>query len=220
MIELVGENASSEINDGKLLIKLRNEVVVEAGDGEVENDAILVDEVGEVVIVVEVELDEEDGVIAWDEELVEGDVVVEAGDGEVEKDAMLVDEVGEVVIVVEVELDEEDGVVEKSGVVAWDEELVEGDVVVEGIEAVKGDVVVEKIEVVEGDVVVEVNVVNVVVEESKVVERYEENVVGEKSEGDEVIIVFGFRPLFFGTEGSSELMFYLSYVNKNQIMSE
>ena len=107
MIELIGENDSSEINDGKLLIKLRDEVVVEAGDGEVENDA------------------------------------------------MLVDEVGEVVIVVEVELDEEDGVVEKSGVIAWDEELV------------KGDVVVEKIEVVEGDVVVEVNVV---VEESKVVE--------------------------------------------------
>ena len=40
---------------------------------------------------------------------------------------MLVDEVEEVVIVVEVELDEEDGVVEKSGVIAWDEELVEGD---------------------------------------------------------------------------------------------
>ena len=101
-------------------------------------------------------------------ELVEGDVVVEAGDGEVENDAMLVDEVGEVIIVVEVELDEEDGVVEKSGVIAWDEELVEGDVVVEEIEAVEGDVVVEKIEVVEGDVVVEVNVV---VEESEVVEK-------------------------------------------------
>ena len=99
MIELIGENDSSEINDGKLLIKLRDEVVVEAEDGEVENDAMLVDKVGEVVIVVEVELDEEDGVveksgvIAWDEELVEGDVVVEAGDGEVENDAMLVDEV-------------------------------------------------------------------------------------------------------------------------------
>ena len=119
MIELIGENDSSEINDGKLLIKLRDEVVVEAGDGEVENDA------------------------------------------------MLVDEVGEVIIVVEVELDEEDGVVEMSGVIAWDEELVEGDVVVEEIEAVEGVVVVEKIEVVEGDVVVEVNVV---VEESKVVE--------------------------------------------------
>ena len=70
-------------------------------------------------------------------------------------------------IVVEVELDEENGVVEKSGVIAWDEELVEGDVVVEEIEAVEGDVVVEKIEVVEGDAVVEVNVVG---EESKVVE--------------------------------------------------
>ena len=170
MIELIGENDSSEINDGKLLIKLRDEVVVEAGDGEVENDAMLVDEVGVVVIVVVVELDEEDGVveksgvIAWDEELVEGDVVVEAEDGEVENDAMLVDEVGEVVIVVVVELDEEDGVVEKSGVIAWDEELVEGDVVVEEIKSVVGDVLVEKIE---GDVVVEVNVV---VEESKVVE--------------------------------------------------
>ena len=103
MIELIGKNDSSEINDGKLLIKLRDEVfVVEARDGEVENDAMLVDEVGEVVIVVEVELDEEDGVveesgdIAWDEELVEEDVVVEAGDGEVENDVMLVDEVGEV----------------------------------------------------------------------------------------------------------------------------
>ena len=116
---MIGENDSSEINDGKLLIKLRDEVVVEAEDGEVENDA------------------------------------------------MLVDEVGEVVIVVEVELDEEDGVVEKSGVIAWDEELVEGDVVVKEIEAVEGDVVFEKIEVVEGDVLVEVNVV---VEESKVVE--------------------------------------------------
>ena len=173
MIELIGENDSSEINDGKLLIKLRDEVVVEAGDGEVENDAMLVDEVGEVIIVVEVELDEEDGVVeksgvmAWDEELVEGDIVVEAGDGEVENNAMLVDEVGEVVIVVEVELDEEDGVVEKSGVIAWNEELVEGDVVVEEIEAVEGVVVVEKIEAVEGDVVVEVNVV---VEKSKVVE--------------------------------------------------
>ena len=110
MIELIGVNDSSEINDGKLLIKLRDEVVVEAGDGKVENNA------------------------------------------------MLVDEVGEVVIVVEVELDEEKRVVEKNEVIAWDEELVEG------------DVVVEKIEVVEGDVVVEVNVVNVVVEESKVVE--------------------------------------------------
>ena len=173
MIELIGENDSSEINDGKLLIKLRDEVVVEAGDGEVENDAMLVDEVGEVVIVVEVELDEEDGVveesgvIAWDEELVEENVVVEAGDGEVEIDVMLVDEVGEVVIVVEVELDEEDGVVERSGVIAWDEELVEGDVVVKEIEAVEGDVVVKKIEVLEGDVVVEVNVV---VEKSEVVE--------------------------------------------------
>ena len=174
MIVLIGKNDSSEINDGKLLIKLRDEVVVvEARDGEVENNAILVDEVGEVVIVVEVELDEEDGVveesgvIAWDEELVEEDVVVEAGDGEVENDVTLVDEVGEVVIVVEVELDEEDGVVERSGVIAWDEELVEGDVVVKEIEAVEGDVVVKKIEVLEGDVVVEVNVV---VEESEVVE--------------------------------------------------
>ena len=118
MIVLIGKNDSSEINDGKLLIELRDEVVVEAGDGEVENDA------------------------------------------------MFVDEVGEVVIVVEVELDEEDGVVKKSGVIAWDEELV-GDVVVEEIEAVEEDVVVEKIKVVEGDVVVEVNVV---VEKSKVVE--------------------------------------------------
>ena len=56
MIELIGENDSSEINDGKLLIKLRDEVVVEAGDGEVENDAMLVDEVGEVVIVVKLSL--------------------------------------------------------------------------------------------------------------------------------------------------------------------
>ena len=96
-------------------------------------------------------------------------VVVEARDGEVENDAMLVDEVGEVVIVVEVELDEEDGVVEESGVIAWDEELVEGDVVVKEIEAVEGDVVVKKIEVLKGDVVVEVNV-DVVVEESEVVE--------------------------------------------------
>ena len=119
MIELIGVNDSSEINDGKLLIKLRDDVVVETGDGEVENDA------------------------------------------------MLVDEVEEVVRVVEVELDEENGVVEKSGVIVWDEELVEEDVVVEEIEAVEGDVVVERIEVVEGDVVVEVNVV---VEESKVVE--------------------------------------------------
>ena len=63
MIELVGVNDSSEINDGKLLIKLRDEVVVEAEDGEVENDAMLVDEVEEVVIVVEVELDEKDGVV-------------------------------------------------------------------------------------------------------------------------------------------------------------
>ena len=64
MIVLIGKNDSSEINDGKLLIKLRDEVVVvEAGDGEVENDVMLVDEVGEVVIVVEVELDEEDGVV-------------------------------------------------------------------------------------------------------------------------------------------------------------
>ena len=110
---MIGVNDSSEINDGKLLIKLRDEVVVEAGDREVENDAMLVNEVGEVVIVFEVELDEEDGVIAWDEELVEGDVVTEE------------------------------------------------------IEAVEGDVVVEKIEVIEGDLVVEVNVV---VEKSKVVE--------------------------------------------------
>ena len=99
--------------------------------------------------------------------LVEEDVVVEAGDGEVENDVMLVDEVGEVIIVVEFELDEEDGVFERSGVIAWDKELVEGDVVVKEIEAVEGDVVVKKIEVLEGDVVVEVNVV---VEESEVVE--------------------------------------------------
>ena len=30
--------------------------------------------------------------------------------------------------------------------------------------------------------------------------------VDEKSEEDEVIIVLGFRPLFFGTEGSSDFI--------------
>ena len=55
MVELVGVNDFREINDGKLLIELRDEVVVEAESEEVE-DVLLVDEVEEVV---EAEVDED-----------------------------------------------------------------------------------------------------------------------------------------------------------------
>ena len=43
MVELVGVNDSREINDGKLLIELRDKVVVEAESEEVE-DVLLVDD--------------------------------------------------------------------------------------------------------------------------------------------------------------------------------
>ena len=59
MVELVGVNDSREINDGKLLIKLRDEVVVETEGEEVE-DVLLVDEVEEVV---EAEVDKDEVVI-------------------------------------------------------------------------------------------------------------------------------------------------------------
>ena len=48
VIELVGVNDSRKINDEKLLIELRDEVVVEA-DGEKVEDVLLVDEVEEVI---------------------------------------------------------------------------------------------------------------------------------------------------------------------------
>ena len=66
MVELVGVNDSREINDGKLLIELRDEVVVKAESEEVKN-VLLVDEVEEVV---EAEVDEDEVVIG--DELVRG----------------------------------------------------------------------------------------------------------------------------------------------------
>ena len=74
MVELVGVNDSREINDGKLLLAPRDDVVVEAKSEEVE-DVLLVDEVEEVV---EAEVDEDEVVIG--DELVEevvGDELVE-----------------------------------------------------------------------------------------------------------------------------------------------
>ena len=59
MVELVGVNDSREINDGELLIELRDEVVVGAKSKEVAN-VLLVDEVEEVV---EAEVDEDEVVI-------------------------------------------------------------------------------------------------------------------------------------------------------------
>ena len=75
MVELVGVNDSREINDGKLLIELRDEVVVEAESEEVE-DVLFVDEVEKVV---EAEVDE-DGVVIGDElveEVAEDELVEE-----------------------------------------------------------------------------------------------------------------------------------------------
>ena len=54
---MVGLNDSSEINGGKILIKLRDKVVLEGE--EVEDDALLVDDVEKVAIVVKIEVDEE-----------------------------------------------------------------------------------------------------------------------------------------------------------------
>ena len=74
MVELVGVNDSREINDGKLLIELRGEVVVEAESEEVE-DVLLVDEVEEVI---ESEVDEDEVVIGDElvEEVVENELVI------------------------------------------------------------------------------------------------------------------------------------------------
>ena len=85
MVELVGVNDSRKINDGKLLIELRDEVV---------EDVLLIDEVEEVV---EAEVDE-DVVIGNElveevvgDELVEGNVVAGGNvEGEViERDGMV-----------------------------------------------------------------------------------------------------------------------------------
>ena len=100
MVELVGVNDSREINDGKLLIKLRDEVVVEAESKEVE-DVLLVDEVEEVV---EAEVDENEVVIG--DELVEevvGDELVE----EMVEDELVEEVVGDELVeeMVEDELD-------------------------------------------------------------------------------------------------------------------
>ena len=65
MVELVGVNDSREINDRKLLIELRDEMVVEAESEKIE-DVLLVDEVEKVV---EAEVDED--------EVVKGDELVE-----------------------------------------------------------------------------------------------------------------------------------------------
>ena len=75
MVELVGVNDSREINDGKVLIELRDEVVVEAESEEVE-DVLLVDEVEEVV---EAEFDEDEVVIGDElvEEVAEDELVEE-----------------------------------------------------------------------------------------------------------------------------------------------
>ena len=92
---MVGVNDSREINDGKLLIKLRDEVVVETEGEEVE-DVLLVDEVEEVV---EAEVDEDEVVIG--DELVKE--VVE--DKLVEENVVAVENVEEVI--------ERDGMVEQ-----------------------------------------------------------------------------------------------------------
>ena len=86
MVELVGVNDSREINDEKLLIEVRDEVVVEAESEEFE-DVLLVDEV------VEAEVDGDKVVI--------GDELVE----EVADDEQ-VEEVAEVELVEEVVGDE------------------------------------------------------------------------------------------------------------------
>ena len=114
MVKLVGVNDSKKINDGKLLIELRDEAVVEAESEEVE-DVLLVDEVEEVV---EAEVDEDEVVIrdelveevAEDElvkEVVEVELVEEVVEDElVEKKVVAGGNVGEVI--------ERDGMVELS----------------------------------------------------------------------------------------------------------
>ena len=64
MIELAGVNGSREIKNGKLLIELKDEVVVKAEGGEIEY-VLLVDQVE----VVEAEVDENEVVVR--DELVE-----------------------------------------------------------------------------------------------------------------------------------------------------
>ena len=56
----------NEINDEKLLIELRDEVVKEARSEKAENDVVLVNEVEAAVIDVEVEV-EKDGVVVENE---------------------------------------------------------------------------------------------------------------------------------------------------------
>ena len=70
---MVGVNDSKEIDEGKLLIELRDEVVLEAESEEFE-DVLLVDEVEEVV---EAEVDEDEVVIGNElvEEVVEDELV-------------------------------------------------------------------------------------------------------------------------------------------------
>ena len=102
MVELVGVNDSREINDGKLLIELRDEVVVKAESEEVK-DVLLVDEV------VEAEIDEDEVVI--------GDELVK----EVAKDGLVEEVVGDELVEkkvvaggnVEGEVIERDGMVEQ-----------------------------------------------------------------------------------------------------------
>ena len=114
MVELVGANDSREINDGKLLIELRDEVVLEAEDEEVE-DVLLVDKVGEVV---EAKVDENEVVIGDDlvEEVAEDKLVEEVvGDELVEE--VVEDELVEENVVaggnVEGEVIERNGMVEQ-----------------------------------------------------------------------------------------------------------
>ena len=109
MVELVGVNDSRKINDGKLLIELRDEVVLEAEGEEVE-DVLLVDEVEEVV---EAEVDEDEVVIGDElvEEVAEDELVEEVVEDElVEKNVVAGGNVEEEVI-------ERDGMVEQENVV-------------------------------------------------------------------------------------------------------
>ena len=111
MVELVGMNDPRELNDGKLLIELRDEVFSEAESEEFE-DVLLVDEV------VEAKVDEDEVVIGYElvKEVAEDELVEEVvGDELVEK--VVENELVEENVVaggnVEGEVIEKDGMVEQ-----------------------------------------------------------------------------------------------------------
>ena len=184
MVELVGVNDSREVSDGKLLIELKDEVVVEAEGEEVE-DVLLVDEV------VEAEVDE-------DEEVIGDEIVKEVVGNELVKEVVedeLVKEVVEDELVKEVVKDE------------LVKEVVEDELVKEVVEDELVKEVVED-ELVEDHVVAGGNLKREVIERDGMVEQEDEDKVVEEVRiaawDVEDVIVFGFYPLFLETEGSSD----------------